>query len=358
LTKLIEEKSFTDVEVPQVFDIPVQLTADVKENIRNLLTDAVRKRLMAERRIGCLLSGGLDSSLIAALVVKLAREKGLKYPIQTFSIGQPGSPDVVNARKVADMLGTEHHEVIISAEDGLNALVDVNYALECYDITTNRASTPMYLLCKYIRENTDTVVIFSGEGSDELTQGYIYFHKAPDAEAAHEEAKRLLRDLYLYDNLRADRTVSAHGLELRVPFLDKAFTSYFLSIDKELPRPKDGVEKHLLRSAFDGYLKDLLPDQILWRPKEAFSDGVSKATESWSTQIARFTKSKLTEEELAEAQTKYKINPPHTYEALYYRKNFEDKFSGQEHLTPYFWLPKWMGEITDPSARVLKHYKQ
>ena len=358
-SKLLVEKWFTDVDVPQVFDIPIQLTDDVRENIRNLLTDAVRKRLMAERRIGCLLSGGLDSSLIAALVVKLAREKGLKYPIQTFSIGLPGSPDIVNAKKVADMLGTEHHEILFNAEDAFATLEQCNYALESYDITTNRASICMYLICRYIRDNTDTKVIFSGEGSDELTQGYIYFHKAPDADSAHLEAKRLLKDLYLYDNLRADRTVSAHGLELRVPFLDKAFTSYFLSIDKEMQRPKDGIEKHLLRSSFDGHLKNLLPDEVLWRAKEAFSDGVSKAEDSWSCQLERYTKSQLTEEEMEEATTKYKFNPPRTYEALYYRKYFEEKFPGHAHLTPYFWMPKWMGEgVTDPSARVLKHYKQ
>jgi len=360
LSKLIEEKSFTDVDVPQVFDIPVKLTGDVKENIRNLLTDAVRKRLMAERRIGCLLSGGLDSSLVAALVVKIAKEQlNLKYPIQTFSIGFPGSPDVLKARKVADMLETEHHEVLISPQDGLDAFRDITQILESYDITTNRASTPMYLLAKYIREKTNTVVIFSGEGSDELTQGYIYFHKAPNSNDAHEESKRLLRDLYLYDNLRADRTVSANGLELRVPFLDKAFTSYYLSIEKDLVRPKNGVEKHLLRSAFEGHLKDYLPDEILWRPKEAFSDGISQKSDSWFSHIQKFTAENLTQKMLDEAPKKYPFNTPITFESLYIRKKFEEHYPGQEHLTPYMWMPKWMGEgVTDPSARVLKHYKQ
>ena len=359
LSQLIEEKSFTDVDVPQVFDIPVSITdSDVKANVRNLLTDAVRKRLMAERRIGCLLSGGLDSSLVAALVVKLSKEMGVTYPIQTFSIGFPGSPDVEKARLVANMLETEHHEVLITPQQALDALPDVNYALESYDITTNRASTPMYLLAKYIREKTSTVVIFSGEGSDELSQGYIYFHKSPTAHEAHEESKRLLRDLYLYDNLRADRTVSAHGLELRVPFLDKAFTSYYLSIDKELVRPKNGIEKFLLRSAFDGYLKGLLPDEILWRPKEAFSDGISKKTDSWFSHIQRFAATQFTEKDLDQAATKYPFNTPTTLEGLYFRTRFEAKFDGQTHLTPYMWLPKWMGQITDPSARVLEHYKQ
>ncbi|XP_066929343.1 asparagine synthetase [glutamine-hydrolyzing]-like [Clytia hemisphaerica] len=359
LSKLLEEKSFTDVDVPQAFDIPITLTDDVKENIRNLLTDAVRKRLMAERRIGCLLSGGLDSSLVAALVVKLSREMGIKYPIQTFSIGFPGSPDVMKARKVAEMLQTEHHEVLITPQEALDALPDVNYALESYDITTNRASTPMFLLAKYIRKNTNTVVIFSGEGSDELTQGYIYFHKAPTPEAAHEDSKRLLRELYIFDNLRADRTISAHGLELRVPFLDKAFTSYYLSIDKQLVQPKDGVEKFLLRSAFDGHLKGLLPDEILWRPKEAFSDGISQKTDSWFSHIQRHAATLFTKQQLEEAAEKFPINPPFSFESLYYRTMFESKYPGQCHILPYFWMPRWQeGDVKDPSARVLTNYKQ
>jgi len=356
-SKLLAENRYTDVDIPQKFDIPVTLTDDVKLNIRNLLSDAVKKRLMAERRIGCMLSGGLDSSLIAALVCKIARESGLTYPIQTFSIGQVGSPDLVNARKVADLLKTEHHEVIFTPDEAFAVLKDVNFSLETYDITTNRASVPMYMLSKYIKNMTDTIVVFSGEGSDELTQGYIYFHKAPDADQAHEESKRLLRDLYLYDNLRADRSTAAFGLELRVPFLDKAFTSYYLSLPKDLVQPTKGIEKYLLRSAFDGHLKELLPDEVLWRAKEAFSDGVSKHTESWSVQLERYAKSCLTEEELEEAKKLYPVNTPTTIESLFYRKQFESKFKGQCHLTPYMWLPKWTGKVTDPSARVLAHYK-
>ena len=322
------------------------------------MTSAVKKRLMAERRIGCMLSGGLDSSLIASLVVKLCREQGLKYPIQTFSIGLPGSPDLIYAKKVADMLGTEHHEVTFTPDEAFAALKDLTYSLESYDITTHRASICMYMLSRYIRQKTDTVVVFSGEGSDELSQGYIYFHKAPSAEEAHEESKRLLRDLYLYDNLRADRTVAAHGLELRVPFLDKAFTSYYLSLPKALVQPTKGIEKYLLRSAFDGHLKGLLPDEVLWRAKEAFSDGVSLAKESWSVQLERYAASVLKEDELKNAENLYPVNTPKTFEALLYRKEFESKFFGHAHLIPYMWMPKWIGNVTDPSARTLEHYKQ
>eukprot|EP00794_Sanderia_malayensis_P003663 gene3663-4180_t len=356
--KLIEQAAYTDVKQPQLFDIPVQLGNDIKENIRELLVDAVRKRLMSDRRIGCLLSGGLDSSLIAALVVKLAKEHGITYPIQTFSTGMPGSTDLKAARKVADMLGTEHHEIIFSPEDGFDALRNVIWSLESYDITTVRASVGMYLVSKYISENTDSVVIFSGEGSDELAQGYIYFHKAPTAADADVESKRLLGDLYLYDNLRADRTTAAHGLELRVPFLDKAFTSYFLSVPAEMRQPQKGVEKYLLRSSFDGYLKGLLPDEVLWRAKEAFSDGVSSMEKPWFTMLQEYCSTQLRHDELAAAKKIYSHNTPQTEEACFYRRVFEKAFPSHHHFIPYFWMPKWIEGASDPSARTLKHFQQ
>lgn len=197
-----------------------------------------------------------------------------------------GSTDVQAARVMAKHLDTEHHEVKFTPKEGIDALRHVIYALESFDITTIRASVGMYLVSKYIRENTDTTVIFSGEGSDELCQGYIYFHKAPTAQDAHEESCRLLDDIYMYDVLRSDRTTAAHGLELRVPFLDKYFTSYYLSLPHEKCQPQNGVEKHLLRSAFHG--TGLLPEEILWRPKEAFSDGVSSKENSWHSILNEF----------------------------------------------------------------------
>jgi len=357
--KPLKEGKFTEVTAKPGFDLQVELTTDdVKENIRRLFTDAIKKRLMSERRIGCMLSGGLDSSLVAALVVKLAREEGVSYPIQTFSIGMPGSTDLANARLVADKLGTDHHEINFTPDEGCRAVEKVIHSLESYDITTIRASVGMYLISKYIKENTDSVVVFSGEGSDELTQGYIYFHNAPDADQAHEESKRLLRDLYLYDNLRADRTTAAHGLELRVPFLDKAFCHYYLTLDKHMVQPTNGIEKYLLRSAFDGHLTSLLPDKVLWRAKEAFSDGVSSLTEPWYAILQRYAGKRIADIELDTAEEDYPDNPPTTKESLYYRKIFEKSFKGQTQLTPYMWLPKWVGGATDPSARTLKHYKQ
>ncbi|KAH9488520.1 hypothetical protein Btru_062217, partial [Bulinus truncatus] len=225
---------------------PSSFVPDVQSNIRVLLQAAVEKRLMADRRIGCLLSGGLDSSLVAALLVKLTKEKGISYPIQTFAIGLEGSPDLAAAKKVADFLGTEHHEILMTPEEGLEAIDNVIYHLESYDITSVRASVGMFLLSKYIKEKTDTTVILSGEGADELAQGYIYFHRAPSATEADQESRRLLNDLYFYDVLRGDRTTAAWGLEIRVPFLDHQFTSYYLSTKPELRQPKEGIEKYLL----------------------------------------------------------------------------------------------------------------
>ena len=211
--------------------------------------------------------------------------------MQTFSIGMEGSTDVEAARIMAKHLDTEHHEIKFTPQEGIEALHKVIYALESYDITTIRASVGMYLVSKYVKEKTDTTVIFSGEGSDELCQGYIYFHKAPTPQEGNDESRRLLEDLYFYDVLRSDRTTAAHGLEVRVPFLDKYFTSYYLSLPPEERQPQNGVEKHLLRSAFSG--TGLLPDKILWRPKEAFSDGVSSKEKSWFSLLQDHVENKV-----------------------------------------------------------------
>lgn len=357
-TTFIKQKAYTKIGKPPVFETSVKPnSSDVMENIRKLFSEAVRKRLMADRRIGCLLSGGLDSSLVASYLTKLAKESGISYPIQTFSIGMEGSTDVAAARVVAKHIGSEHHEVIFTAEEGIQALRDVIYALETWDITTIRASVGMYLVSKYISEETDTVVIYSGEGSDELCQGYIYFHKAPSPEEADLESRRLLEDLYLYDVLRGDRSTAAHGLEIRVPFLDVHFTSYFLSLDPEIRQPKDGIEKWLLRASFDN--TDALPKEILWRAKEAFSDGVSstKPGQSWYELLQNHIKNQVPDEALAGAAELYPYNTPKTKEGFYYRQIFEELFPGQSHFIPYVWMPKWTN-ATDPSARTLEHYKE
>ncbi|XP_076157219.1 asparagine synthetase [glutamine-hydrolyzing] [Alosa pseudoharengus] len=326
----------------------------VKRNIRTLFESAVKKRLMAHRRIGCLLSGGLDSSLVAATLVKLAKQEELKYPIQTFAIGAEDSPDIQAARKVAAYIGSEHHEVSFTPEEGIKAVEEVIIHLECYDITTIRASVGMYLVSKFIREKTDSVVIFSGEGSDELTQGYIYFHKAPTPKAAHEECVRLLKELYLFDVLRADRTTAAHGLELRVPFLDHRFTAYYLSLPEEMRVPKDGVEKFLLRDAFAG--EDLIPDEVLWRRKEAFSDGIMSVKKSWYTSLQEHIESEVNDSDLERAAQTFPFNSPKTKEAFYFRRVFEKHYPGRCEWTPHYWMPRWIN-ASDPSARTLSIYK-
>ncbi|KAL4629665.1 asparagine synthetase glutamine-hydrolyzing isoform X1 [Arapaima gigas] len=335
--------------LPQGFDLET-----VKSNIRVLFENAVQKRLMAHRRIGCLLSGGLDSSLVAAMVMKLACKEGLNYKIQTFAIGTEDSPDILAARKVAAHIGSEHHEVNFTPEEGLKALDEVIFHLETYDITTIRASVGMYLVSKYIRSKTESVVIFSGEGADELTQGYIYFHKAPTPMAAAEDSVRLMKELYLFDVLRADRTTAAHGLELRVPFLDHRLTAYYLSLPPHMRVPKDGVEKHLLREAFSGL--NLIPEDILWRRKEAFSDGLTAVKKSWYSILQDHLESKVVnDEQLENAAKTFPHNPPSTKEAYFFRQVFEKHFPGQGQWLSHYWMPRWI-KASDPSARTLSIY--
>lgn len=327
-----------------------------RENIQKLLTMAVKKRLMADRRIGCLLSGGLDSSLIAGLLVQEAKKMSLPYEIQSFAIGMEGSPDLEKARQVAKYIGTEHHEVMFTEEDVAKVLDDIIFSLETPDITTIRASIGMYLLSKYILENTDTTVVFSGEGADEVAQGYIYFRDAPSPQDAHEDSLRLLREIYLFDGLRADRTMASQRLELRVPFLDLQFTHYYLNMEPEIRQPKDGVEKFLLRSAFDG--TDILPHDILWRHKEAFSDGVASKKKSLFVILQEIVEKRMPEPFDEEAaRKKYPHCTPRTKEALYYREVFEKSYPKlAENFIPHYWMPRWIDGITDPSARFIKHY--
>ncbi|GAB6030477.1 hypothetical protein CHUAL_007341 [Chamberlinius hualienensis] len=327
---------------------------DIFSNIRNLLTAAVKKRLMSQRRIGCFLSGGLDSSLLSAILIKLAAEENFPYRVQTFSIGLESSPDIIAAKKVSEYIDSEHHELIITENDIINSISKVIYHLESYDITTVRSSIGLYLLSQFISKTTDTIVIFSGEGSDEVTQGYIYFRNAPSAEEADREHRRLLEDIHYFDVLRSDKMTAAHGLEVRVPFLDHQFSAYYLSLPTELRRPKNGVEKYLLRKAFDG--TNLLPDEILWRQKEAFSDGMASVKKSLYTVLQQYAESQVTDEQLFRAKTRYLKNPPLTKEALYYREMFQKYFPGQDDLVPYFWMPRWCN-ATDPSARFISHYK-
>jgi len=320
---------------------------------QTLLRRAVKKRIMADRLpIGCFLSGGLDSSLIAALLVEY-----LPHPtdLHTFSIGMTGATDLKHAKTVADYLGTTHHQIVVTEEEMLEAIPHALRHMETFDTTTIRAGTGMYLLSKWIATHSPVRVIFSGEGADELSGSYLYFRNAPSPNAYQEECLRLVRDLHRYDNLRADKTTAAAGLEVRTPFLDREFSNIYLRISPELrsPRDVDGkqIEKYLLRLAF----RDCLPESIVWRTKEAFSDGVSSNQKSWFAIIQDHVNADVT---LAPVESKRL--PPAFPEAQWYRNLFESMYTARnDSLIPYYWLPKWCAPgVNDPSARVLDTYNE
>jgi len=326
-------------------------------SIRDSLTSAVRKRLLSDRPIGCLLSGGLDSSLIAALVQKCMREKDPDFVLQTFSVGMSGSTDLAYAQKVANHIGSNHTEVVFTPEEGIAVIPELIGVLETYDVTTVRASVGMYLVSKWISENTDITVVFSGEGADEVAQGYIYFHKAPSPQEANKESRRLINDMHMYDVLRADRTISHWGLEARVPFLDKQFIKSYLQIPAAHRTPGIHMEKYQLRKAFHG--GNLIPDEVLWRRKEAFSDGVSStdAKLAWHNILSGHVDMVVSDEEY-HSSGQASLLPPYSKEQYYYWKCFNAAYPGKNangELIPYIWMPKWM-ETNDPSARTLSHY--
>jgi asparagine synthase (glutamine-hydrolysing) len=301
---------------PCYWDNKDPLDVDLNK-IRTGLEEAVRIRIEnTDRPVGFFLSGGLDSSLVAAIA------RGLTPgPIKTFSIGAPDSADLRAARKVADFLGTEHTEVHFDIEEGLRNVEEVIRSIESYDTTTVRASVPMWTLAKWVSENTDIKVIISGEGSDELFGGYLYFHHAPNVEAFSKENARRLKLIHQFDGLRADRCIAAHGLELRVPFLDVDFVDYVMSMRQDVKMVRGGmIEKWVLRKAFEGHL----PDEVLWRQKDGMSDAVGY---SWVDHLR----------ETGEQ----------------YDKIFDRIYPGMRHLISEKWMPKWV-EADDPSARVLK----
>jgi asparagine synthase (glutamine-hydrolysing) len=315
-------------------------------NLRTALEAAVEKRLLSERPVGALLSGGLDSSLVAAIAARKLAERGQK--LHTFSIGMSGSTDLGYARMVAEWIGSEHHEILCSKDDFLGAVSTVVGTIESYDITTVRASVGNWLVGKWIRENTDIKVVLNGDGSDEVGGGYLYFYKAPNDAAFEAESERLLKDIHIYDVLRSDRCISAHGLEPRTPFLDKQFVAVWRGLPTEWRRPSAArMEKWVLREAFNG--TGLLPDAVLWRKKEAFSDGVSSTEESWYQTVSHWC------EEKGVGIEGWTHNPPRTAEGAWYRQLFEARYdAAAAACIPYMWMPRWISGVTDPSARVLK----
>ena len=309
----------------------------------------VEKRLVADAKVGFLLSGGLDSSLVCAIAAKKSKE-----PIRTFAIGMSEDAiDLKYAKQVAEYIGSDHAEVIITKEDVLGALETVVQLLGTFDITTIRASMGMYLLCKAIHETTDIRVLLTGEISDELF-GYKYTDFAPDAAAFQAEAVKRIRELHMYDVLRADRCISVNSLEARVPFGDLDFVQYVMSVDPEMKLNKYNKGKYLLRHAFeDG---DYLPHEILWREKAAFSDAVGHSMVDY---LKEYAEGCYTEEEFEAKRQKYTHAQPFTKESLLYRELFEKYYPGQGAMIVDFWMPNktWEGcDVDDPSARVLSNY--
>ena len=336
--------------------------------LHDALMAAVKRQLMCDVPYGVLLSGGLDSSLISAIAKQYASKRietdstsEAWWPqLHSFAVGLKGAPDLAAARKVAEAIGTVHHEVNYTIEEGLDAIRDVIYYIETYDVTTVRASTPMYLLARVIK-SMGIKMVLSGEGADEVFGGYLYFHKAPDAKAFHEETIRKLSKLYLYDCLRANKSLAAWGVEGRVPFLDKEFLDVAMRLNPAAKMcPGKTIEKKILREAFDG----LLPPEILWRQKEQFSDGVGY---SWIDTLKRITSEAVSDEEMARAAERFPINPPMNKEEYFYRSIFESHFPSESAARTVPSVPSvacstaealaWdaaFQNMNDPSGRAVK----
>ena len=361
-TCCIKEKVFS-----KCLSFPKSFSKDFSENdinnackdIRKSLTCAVIKRIdNTQRDVACLLSGGLDSSLIAALVNKYKKKD---EKLSTWSIGLPDSVDLKYARIVAKHLNSDHHEIVVTEEYFLSFIEKVIYDIESYDTTTVRASIGNWLISKYISENSNCKVVFNGDGSDEVCGGYMYFHLAPDSIEFDKECRKLLNNIHYFDVLRSDRSISSHGLEARTPFLDKSFVETYLSINPNLRNHAfmGKCEKYLLRQAFSG--NNLLPDSVLWRAKEAFSDGVSSNKKSWFSILQNHIQEKIFKAEgnkmLYSQKIFYTLNEPKTLEQLHYRMIFESYYPSQSHLIPHFWMPNYTN-ATDASARTLDIYKK
>jgi asparagine synthase (glutamine-hydrolysing) len=342
--------SFTNTYLPNLPD----LFETYLKGINTYLRAAVMKRYTTtERPIACLLSGGLDSSLIAALVCDIHKNMNNSLDsaatfkkIETYSIGLPDSEDIRYARIVANFIGSNHTEIIVSEQDMLDAIPEVIKTIESYDTTSVRASIGNYLIGKYIKEHSDAKVIFNGDGSDELSGGYLYMGSCPDSIEYDKETLRLLKDIHLFDVLRSDKSISSHGLEPRTPFLDRGFVNYYLSIPIEFRNHTLGnnKEKYMIRRAF--CRDNLLPIDVIWRKKEAFSDGVSNKGKSLFQIIQDYTDKQIADPSLNLKQKEKK----------YYKDIFENEYPNQSHLVPYYWMPKYILS-DDPSARTLSNYK-
>ena len=352
-----KSKSFLD-ENSESYSIINQMSYCM--DIQKKLVEAVNKRcITTERPVACLLSGGLDSSLITALVNEFQKKHTPDKPLETYSIGLEGSVDLFYARKVADYLKTNHTEILVTEQEMFDVIPELIQTIESYDTTTVRASIGNYLLGKYISKHSSAKVIFNGDGSDELCGGYLYMNKCPDVIEFDRETRRLLKDIHLFDVLRSDKSISSNGLEPRTPFLDRGFVNYYLSIPPQYRFHKvlDQCEKYLLRLSFSrGIISNrdgnqILPDEILWRRKEAFSDGVSSQGRSLFEILQEKIAVKLNQE-----TTKPKYEATIETEKYYYKKIFDEFYPNQETILPYFWMPKYT-DAKDPSARTLNIYQ-
>ena len=324
-------------------------------SLRRALEAAVEKRMTTVRELGACLSGGLDSSLVAALAARILRRQGKR--LHTYSIGMAGSPDLAHARLVAEHIESIHHERIVTAEECLAVIPTVIRAIESFDITTVRASVGNYLLGQLVATETpDVKVVLNGDGADEILGGYLYMRAAPDDAAFEAETTRLLTEIHRYDVLRSERSMASHGLESRSPFLDRQFVSVARSLPTAMLRPRaDCIEKNILRLAFVS--SAILPDAVLWRRKEAFSDGISRAETSWF-ESAREAGEAAFPDGWKTAAAAYTVNPPLTGEALWYRELFHRHYPKEAAAAaaPAMWMPRFVKGATDPSARTLALY--
>ena len=351
----------------QEYSISLKSSVGLDKTIRDSLTSAVDKRLMSDVPFGVLLSGGLDSSLIASITSRLLKSKPSVWgqKLHTFSIGLEGAPDLINARKVADFLGSNHHEFHFTVQQGIDCLEDLIWHLETPDVTTIRASTPMFLMSRLIK-SLGIKMVLSGEGADEILGGYLYFHNAPSKGEFHNECVNRVKGLHNFDCLRANKSTMSWGIEARVPFLDKAFMELMIPIDPSLKLAKrtndskQKIEKYVLRKAFsaDDLGKPYLPEEILWRQKEQFSDGVGY---NWIDGLKSFIESQISDEEFEESikdVSKYSDDMPKNKEELYYRRIFDRLFPGRSSIVQR-WIPKmdWDGVGYDPSGRAQKAHE-
>ena len=317
-------------------------------NIKNLFEKAVEKRLLSDRNIGCLLSGGLDSSTVCSIV-----KNKINKNLNTYSIGLKGSVDLKYAQEMANYLGTKHYNIELTNDEFLDAIEKTIYQIESYDVTTVRASVGNYLVSLFIKENTDDKVIFCGDVSDEIFGGYKGFYYASDNDKFREANENMLNNIQYFDILRSDKSISGAGLEARVPFGDKEFIEYVMSIDSKYKRfGENKIEKYLFRKAFE----DILPKNIAWRSKTAFSDGVGGESNHWFEILKSYMDGKYNEKEYLDKIKKYDHNRPYDKESLYYREIFEKYYPNRDKLIPYFWKQPFMN-MEDPSAWYLEKLK-